>query len=192
MPILQLDSENADRNLTSSVTVLTHTPDASNPVLCQGLVMLGDGAKDLDGSGGDFELVITVGGQTIQPSPQTVAFGTEARSSVWTTVFPVPANAEVVLKAKSPNGADTDVGVTAYLFDVLPNDISVAEIGAATIEGAISRLEKERIELSALGAKSTGGGTDTLAFRDQADAKNRIEATVDANGNRTAVTLDGS
>ena len=28
--------------------------------------------------------------------------------------------------------------------------------------------------------------------RDQADTKNRITATVDANGNRTAVTLDAS
>jgi hypothetical protein len=122
--VIQLNTENADRNLTSLVTVLTHTPDASNPVLCQGLVVLGDGTKNLDGTGGDFSLVITVGGQTIQPSPQVVTFGTEVRSAVWTTPFPVPANAEVILRVLSPNGADTDVDVTAYLFDLetLPGD----------------------------------------------------------------------
>ena len=45
--------------------------------------------------------------------------GTPSKSA-WTTVFPVPANAEVVLKVKSPNAADSDVDVTAYLFDVSP------------------------------------------------------------------------
>ncbi len=35
-------------------------------------------------------------------------------------------------------------------------------------------------------------GTTTITFRDLADSNARITATVDANGNRTAVTLDGS
>jgi len=116
--ITQLDTENADRDLTSLVTVLTDTPDASNPMICQGLVLFGDGAKDLDGTGGTFELVITVGGQTVQPSPQEVEFGTEVRSSVWTTPFPVPANMEVIMRVKSPNAGDNDVDVTAYLYDI--------------------------------------------------------------------------
>lgn len=114
----QLDTENADRDLTSLITVLTHTPDASNPCLCQALVLFGDGAKDLDGTGGDFELTITVGGQTIQPDPQTVTFSTAVRGAVFSTKFPVPANAEVVVRVLSPNVADTDVDVTAYLYDV--------------------------------------------------------------------------
>lgn len=116
--ITQLDIENADRDLTSQVTVLTHTPDASKAMLCKGFIKFGDGSKDLDGSGGTFELSITVGGQTIEPDPQEMEFSTAVRTGVWTTTFPVPANAEVVLKVKSPNGADTDVDVTAYLYDV--------------------------------------------------------------------------
>ncbi len=118
MAITQLDTENADRDLTSIITVLTDTPDAVNNLFCQGFIELGDGAKNLDGTGGDFELTITVGGQTIEPQPQVIAFSTAVRTGVWTTVFPVPANSEVVLRVKSPNGADTDVDVTAYLFDV--------------------------------------------------------------------------
>lgn len=118
MPILQLDSENADRNLTSLTTVLTHTPNASEATLCQALVELGDGTKNLDGTGGNFQFVITVGGQTLQPSPRTVAFSTAGRSAWVSDPFLVPANAEVVVSALSPNGADTDVDVTARLLEV--------------------------------------------------------------------------
>ena len=50
----------------------------------------------------------------------------------------------------------------------------------------------QRIMFAALSGKSTGGGTTTLTFRDSGDAKARITATVDENGNRTAMTLDGS
>ncbi len=114
----QLDMENADRDISSLITVLTNTPDISNPTWCQGYIELGYGAKTLDGSGGNFELVITVGGFMIQPSPQVVIFGTEVRSAVWTTPFPVPANAAVILRVKSPNGADSDVDVMAYLYDL--------------------------------------------------------------------------
>ena len=60
MPITQLDTENADRDITSLIAVLTDTPDVTNPTLCQAYVKLGDGAKNLDGSGGNFNLVITV------------------------------------------------------------------------------------------------------------------------------------
>lgn len=134
--IEQLDTENADLDLTSMVTVLTDTPDASNPRLCIGYIALGDGVKDLDGTGGTFELVVTVGGQTVQPSPQEVSFGTEVRSGVWTAPFPVPANTEVILRVQSPNAADTDVDVTAYLYDFNPNSTNqsgdaYAQIGIA-------------------------------------------------------------
>jgi hypothetical protein len=44
-----------------------------------------------------------------------------------------------------------------------------------------------------LGGKSSGGGTATNVYRDTGDTKDRISATVDANGNRTAVgTIDGA
>ena len=118
MAISLLDSENADRDLTSQVTVLTDTPPAANNILCQGLVFFGDGAKDLDGSGGAFEMTITVGGQSVEPDPQIVWFSTATRSAVFTQVFPVPANEEVIIKTKSPNVADSTVDITAYLFDL--------------------------------------------------------------------------
>ena len=111
-----LDEENADFNLTTTQTVLTHTPSTTAPKRCVGVVFLGDGSKDLTAAGGNFELTVVVGSQVGEPGPQTVAFGTNARSFMETHDFVVPKNTAVQLKVKSPNGGDTDVDVTAYLY----------------------------------------------------------------------------
>ncbi len=60
------------------------------------------------------------------------------------------------------------------------------------MEGSLTLQHVLRIILAVIAEKSAGGGTASITFRDNADAKNRVTATVDANGNRTAVTLDGS
>ena len=132
MALIILDTENADRDLTSLVTVLTDTPDASNARLCQAVVKLGDGAKDLDGTGGYFDMVVTVGGQTIQPSPAKVTLGTEPRSMLAGSAFVVPAGDEVIIRVLSPNAADTDVDVTAVLYSVEAS--SLAEINAEMLD----------------------------------------------------------
>ena len=60
-----------------------------------------------------------------------------------------------------------------------------------TVEGTLTLRQIVKILLSAMAGKSSGGGTGTIAFRDNADTKARISATVDSNGNRTGVTIDG-
>ena len=47
-----------------------------------------------------------------------------------------------------------------------------------------------RLITSVLGGKASGGGTTENTFRNVADSKNRVVATVDDDGNRTALTLD--
>lgn len=123
MNVPLLDTENADLNLTSLVTVLTHTPSASKATMCSAVIKLGDGTKNLSATGGEFQVVITIGSQTLQPSPQYVPFGTEPRSIIFTQPFMVPANMAVVIKVKSPNAADSDVDVTAELYDALGVDV---------------------------------------------------------------------
>ena len=59
-------------------------------------------------------------------------------------------------------------------------------------EAGMTLRQATNIMLAALAGKSSGGGTPFLKFRDQADTKNRIDETVDADGNRTAVNSDGS
>ncbi len=69
---------------------------------------------------------------------------------------------------------------------------AVDEILDEVVEGTITLRQAMRIFLSALAGKSAGGGTVTLTFQNNADTAPRITATVDANGNRTAMTLDGA
>lgn len=69
-----------------------------------------------------------------------------------------------------------------------PADVAVA---GGTVDG-YSLYEALRLILSACVGKLSGAQTATVVFRDAADSKNRITATVDAGSNRTAVTLDAS
>ena len=61
---------------------------------------------------------------------------------------------------------------------------------AATVEGSVSVVQSIRLANSALGGKASGLDTTNPIYRDLADTKDRIDATVDADGNRTAVTRD--
>ena len=60
------------------------------------------------------------------------------------------------------------------------------------VESGITLRQYMRVALAALAGKADGLATTTAHYRDQADGTNRITATVDADGNRTAITLDTS
>lgn len=60
------------------------------------------------------------------------------------------------------------------------------------IETNLTVRQGLRLFAAALLGKASGLATTTAVFRDTNDTKNRISATVDANGNRSAVTLDGT
>jgi hypothetical protein len=60
------------------------------------------------------------------------------------------------------------------------------------VEGTTTFRQLLRLYAAALHGKVAGGGTTLVKFRDLADSKDRITATVDTNGNRTAITLDPS
>jgi hypothetical protein len=68
---------------------------------------------------------------------------------------------------------------------------TVDQIHDEVVEGSLTFRKIMKILLSFAAGKSTGGGTATISFNDNADTKARITATTDENGNRTAVTLDG-
>lgn len=107
----------ADRDLTSQVEVLAYTNSTGDNLLVQVMVFLGDGSKDLDGSGGNFELTMEVGGQTFQPDPQLIVFSTAARAAVVTEQFPLYDTEAISAKIKSPNAADTDVTIKACIIE---------------------------------------------------------------------------
>jgi hypothetical protein len=68
---------------------------------------------------------------------------------------------------------------------------TVDQIHDEVVEGTLTFRKIMKILLSFAAGKSTGGGTATISFNDNADTKARITATTDTDGNRTAVTLDG-
>ena len=61
---------------------------------------------------------------------------------------------------------------------------------SGVIEGTLTLQQVMMLLLAQAAGKSTGLGTGTVNARNQADSKNRIAATYDANGNITGVTLD--
>jgi hypothetical protein len=65
-------------------------------------------------------------------------------------------------------------------------------ISEQVVEGSTTVQEAMRLILSAMAGKLSGAGGTTVTIRDIDDTKDRIVATVDANGNRTAITLDAS
>lgn len=85
----------------------------------------------------------------------------------------------------------SSIATGAIDADALAAD-AIDEIWDEIFEGTLTMRQGFRLFLSALAGKSTGGGTANPNFRDNADSKNRIAATVDASGNRTAITLDAT
>jgi hypothetical protein len=81
---------------------------------------------------------------------------------------------------------------TTLTNDVAITAVGIDEIWDEAMEGALTAREQMNINHAVLAGKSSGGGTATIKFRDAGDAKDRQNATVDANGNRTAVTTDGA
>lgn len=94
--------------------------------------------------------------------------------------------------ADDNGGADFDA-TTDSLTEIAAGMTTDAEIADAVldevVEGAYTMRQLLKLMSAALFGKASGGGTATVTFRDTGDSADRIVATVDANGNRTAVTL---
>ena len=59
------------------------------------------------------------------------------------------------------------------------------------VEGTLTLRDVQRIVLAVLAGQVTGAGTGTETFKGQA-GEDRVVSTVDANGNRSSVTLDAA
>lgn len=66
----------------------------------------------------------------------------------------------------------------------------VDDIHDEVVDGVTTFRESIRLHNATLGGKASGLATTTAIYRDLADSKDRVSATVDADGNRSAVTLD--
>lgn len=60
------------------------------------------------------------------------------------------------------------------------------------VEGTTTMRELLRLFAAVMAGKASGGGTTSVIYRDLDDTKPRVSMTVDASGNRSAVTLDAT
>ena len=60
------------------------------------------------------------------------------------------------------------------------------------IENSLTARQSLRINNAAAAGKLSGAASTNIKIRDLADSKDRIDATVDSDGNRTAVTVDAT
>lgn len=71
------------------------------------------------------------------------------------------------------------------------NSVATALLDLANgVETSYTVRQVFRLLAAACGSKIDGAASTTLHIRDLGDTKNRVTATVDADGNRTAITLD--
>lgn len=89
------------------------------------------------------------------------------------------------------------VGVPGYLYadlDSLGDVLTTANIAPAVwdalCESGVTNKAALRIILATLAGKISGAPTGPIVIRDVNDTTDRVTASVDVNGNRTAVTLD--
>lgn len=84
---------------------------------------------------------------------------------------------------------------TANALEEAPSggsSITAADVWQYAVESGFTAEALMRLVASAVAGKVSGAGTGTETFRDLNDTKNRIVSTVDADGNRSAVTVDGA
>jgi len=106
----------------------------------------------------------------------------------------LPASPAAVGSAMTlASGAITSavIATDAIDADALAAD-AIDEILDEVVEGTYTMRQYLRLFAAMLLGEATGGNTATITFRDTGDSKNRIVMTVDADGNRSAVTLTGT
>lgn len=108
-----------------------------------------------------------------------IAYVDELESRLTSTRAALLDNLDAAVSSRAATGAD--MGLTAGAVDAIWDEV---------LELTHTARQLMRLLASAAGGKASGLDSNLPRYRDLADTKNRIAATTDANGNRSAVTLD--
>lgn len=108
----------------------------------------------------------------------------KAGQQLWTDI-------DAILEDTNELQTDDVPGLIAALND--PDGAAIADaVHDEVVEGTLTLRHIVRIMLAVLAGKADGGGTATVTFRDYADGKDRVTATVTVDGDRTSISLDGT
>ena len=110
-----------------------------------------------------------------------------AKASIVATLAGAGVASNVNLSAKGNISAD----VTPFT-ELSPESLAVAILDKSNVESNLTVREALKLLSAVLAGEVSGGGTTTITFRSTDDTKDRVVATVDSNGNRTAITYDKS
>ena len=121
--------------------------------------------------------------------PTSVASPTNITAGTITTVGTLTTYTN-----NTPQTGDAYLRLGAPALGSISADIAAAPTTlldqAAGVETNITLRQGLRLMLAAMAGKASGMATTSAIIRDTNDTKNRITATVDVNGNRTAVSYD--
>lgn len=137
--------------------------------------------------------------KTGYPLTITGANVTDASGSVTGWIDTTGENIYVIPASVVPFQYSTGSGLSSAqdtkltsIYDTVGTLPDADAIHDEVVENSVTFRQMMRIIFAVLTGKASGAATTTVTFRDNADTKDRVSATVDADGNRTAVTLDGS
>ena len=180
---------NVDIHAATAVGAYTSTGDK--------LIMV-DVSIDAVAGNGDYVMYVTrqIGGSgsayvILPKTTMTAASGETAISgqSGWITV----RNGDVLTCYVDGLAGDTSTPDWSTRWFELAGVTAAAVVDAILDEvvvGTYTMRQLLTVMSAALAGKLSGGGTTTLTFRGIDDASNVIVATVDASGNRSAVTIN--
>lgn len=164
---------------------------------------LGDFAVHITGAGADpcdFKLPVEVErtGAVASMAAGVISaatFAANALDAVWSTAARVlTAGTNIVLAKGTGVTGFNDIAAGAAMTLTSGERTSIADAHldrADAIEVGLTPRQAHRLEAAAAAGKLSGAATPTATIRNAvADSKDRIIATVDANGNRIAVSTD--
>lgn len=135
-----------------------------------------------DTTAGDFTVALSIGKSIMNGVTLGTGLTIAAVSGAVGSVTGNVGGSVASVQAGGINAADK----TGYRLSAT----GVDDIHDEVVEGTTTMRQSTRLANSANGSKVSGAATATAVIRDIGDTKDRITATVDANGNRSAVTLD--
>ena len=150
--------------------------------------LTGDGALSLTGTGG-LSMIVPIAGDGVL----TLAGAGDLRGLLSLSTGTIDAGLTAEGIAGAVWGAIAASNDTAGTMGALLNASGAGgDPWAVTLEGSYTAADLMRLLAAALAGKVSGGGGSTVTFRDMGDTKDRIVATVDTFGNRTAITRDAT
>ena len=165
---------------SASFSITTNTPDGQ-------LLASGTGTASFSIATGTSALTASLNGTG------TAAFAVSVATTQLDAQASIIGSAAISFSGSlSPHArANLSAAILPYT-DLSPEALALAVWNGLPLEGTLSAADIQRVVLSAMAGKATGGGGSTITFRDQADTKDRITAAVDGTGNRSSVTLNPS